>query len=307
MLASKTTVTDFHLLSPPLSDKEGAEVVRLVVPIWESREQVLGKSLTENEINRLLKRAGKSSRPLHIGKDGLTHNMLENIYTYWMRCNVCKIKCIRVCTVNMDNECQQLKERTRGNHSPTFWHSLFRDLVRCLLFSFKDDHILMCRGPNSRTSLPNPRDDDKDATKINVDSGNSNKLPPNSRKLSAACLQKNTVEHLCNEPLDISILSNSDDLSLHQVYPCFTENKNLPIFVVYDATSLPVKTCEVEITEDVMAIFCTPEMVSRTYKNFASTVTDPHSNKLLDGSEAKGVSESSRCAPCTKGVLLLLD
>ena len=64
---SKTTVTDFHLLSPPLSDEEGAEPVRLVVPIWESREQVLGEPLTENEINRMVKRAGKSSRQLHIG------------------------------------------------------------------------------------------------------------------------------------------------------------------------------------------------------------------------------------------------
>ena len=64
---SKTTVTDFHLLSPPLSDEEGAELVRLAVPIWESREQVLGEPLTENEINRLVKRAGKSSRQLHIG------------------------------------------------------------------------------------------------------------------------------------------------------------------------------------------------------------------------------------------------
>jgi len=60
-------VTDFHLLSPPLSDEEGAELVRLAVPIWESREQVLGEPLTENEINRLVKRAGKSSRQLHIG------------------------------------------------------------------------------------------------------------------------------------------------------------------------------------------------------------------------------------------------
>ncbi|KAL9324970.1 hypothetical protein ACSQ67_005615 [Phaseolus vulgaris] len=404
---SKTTVTDFHLLSPPLSDEEGAEPVRLVVPIWESREQVLGEPLTENEINRMIKRAGKSSRQLHIGRDGLTHNMLENIHTYWMRCSVCKIKCRGVCTVDMDNVCQQLEERTGGkiihrhfgtvylfrgrnynyetrprfplmrwrpaspvypklikrvpegltlaeatemrqkgrvlmpicklakngvysdlvtNVREAFEHcdlvrincqelntsdykkigAKLKDLVPCLLLSFEDDHILLWKGPNWRT-LPNSRDDDKEATKINVDSGNSNKLPPDARKLSAECLQKNTAEHLCNELLDLSILSNSDDLSLLKADPCFTENSNLHMSVVSDAASLPMKTCEVEITEDVMAISCMPEMVPETYKNSASTVADPHSDKLLDGSEAADDSEPSRCAPCTEGVLLLLD
>ncbi|KAK7373097.1 hypothetical protein VNO80_06494 [Phaseolus coccineus] len=128
-----------------------------------------------------------------------------------------------------------------------------------------------------------------------------------SQKLSVACLQKNTVQHLCNEPLDISILSNSDDLSLHEVDPCFTENSNLPMYVVSDAVSLPMKTCEVEIIEDVMAIFCTSEMVPETYKNSASTVADPYLDMLFNGSEARNVSEPSRCAPCTEGVLLLLD
>ncbi|KAK7373092.1 hypothetical protein VNO80_06489 [Phaseolus coccineus] len=359
---SKTKVTNFHLLSPPLSDGEGAELVRLAVPIWESREQVLGEPLTENENNRLVKRAGKSSRQLHIGRDG-------------------------VCSIDMDNVCQQLEERTGGKiiHRHFGTEYLFRgrnynyetrprfplmrwrpvspvypklikrvpegltlaeaiemrqkgrvlmpicklakngvysdlvtnvreafeqcdlDLVPCLLLSFEDDHILMCRGQNWRTSLPNLRDDDEEATKINIDSGNSNKLPSDSQKLSAASLHKNTTEHLCNEPLDISILSHLDDLSLHEVDPCLLKNSNLPMSVVSDAASLPMKTCELEITEDVTAIFCTPEMVPGTYKNFASTVADPYSDKLLDGSEAANVSESSRCAPCTEGVLLLLD
>lgn len=44
-----------------------------------------------------------------LGRDGLTHNMLENIHTYWMRRSACKIKCRGVCTVDMDNVCQQLE------------------------------------------------------------------------------------------------------------------------------------------------------------------------------------------------------
>lgn len=165
----------------------------------------------------------------------------------------------------------------------------------------------MWRGPNWRPSLPNPKDDDTKATKINVDSGNFNKMTLGARKLSVTCLQKNRTEHLCNEPLDIRILSNSGDLSLHKTVPCLTENSNPPVSDVSAAASLPMKTCDVEITEeDVMAFSCIPQMVSGTNKSSASIVADPHSNKFLDGSEAN-VSEPSSCAPCTEGLLLLLD
>jgi len=43
------------------------------------------------------------------GRDGLTHNMLENIHSHWKRKRVCKIKCKGVCTVVMDNVCQQVE------------------------------------------------------------------------------------------------------------------------------------------------------------------------------------------------------
>ena len=46
---------------------------------------------------------------LAAGRDGLTHNMLENIHSHWKRKRVCKIKCKGVCTVDMDNICQQLE------------------------------------------------------------------------------------------------------------------------------------------------------------------------------------------------------
>ena len=46
---------------------------------------------------------------LFIGRDGLTHNMLDNIHAHWKRRRVCKIKCKGVCTVDMDNVCQQLE------------------------------------------------------------------------------------------------------------------------------------------------------------------------------------------------------
>lgn len=46
---------------------------------------------------------------LILGRDGLTHNMLDNIHAHWKRRRVCKIKCKGVCTVDMDNVCEQLE------------------------------------------------------------------------------------------------------------------------------------------------------------------------------------------------------
>ena len=46
---------------------------------------------------------------LLLGRDGLTHNMLDNIHAHWKRRRVCKIKCKGVCTVDMDNVREQLE------------------------------------------------------------------------------------------------------------------------------------------------------------------------------------------------------
>ncbi|KAJ0015275.1 hypothetical protein Pint_20761 [Pistacia integerrima] len=47
------------------------------------------------------------------GRDGLTHNMLDNIHSHWKWRRVCKIKCKGVSDNDMDNVCQELEERTR--------------------------------------------------------------------------------------------------------------------------------------------------------------------------------------------------
>ena len=110
------------------------------------------------------------------------------------------------------------------------------------------------------------------------------------------CLQKNPVEHLCNEPLDISILSNSDDVSLYKAVSCPTENSNLSVPVVTDAASLSMKSCEAETTEDVMAISREPQMLPGTNNNSGSNIVDLYSDKF---SGAADVSE--------KGSALVLD
>ncbi|KAJ0751724.1 putative RNA-binding, CRM domain, YhbY-like superfamily, CRS2-associated factor, plant [Helianthus annuus] len=78
------------------------------------REEVLGEELSKEEVDALVKGCLKSSRQLNIGRDGLTHNMLDNIHAHWKRRRVCKIKCKGVCTVDMDNVRLQLEDKTGG-------------------------------------------------------------------------------------------------------------------------------------------------------------------------------------------------
>lgn len=54
---------------------------------------------------------------LFLGRDGLTHNMLDNIHAHWKRRRVCKIKCKGVCTVDMDN----VKKQLEVGSFPVFW------------------------------------------------------------------------------------------------------------------------------------------------------------------------------------------
>ncbi|XP_060169628.1 CRS2-associated factor 2, chloroplastic isoform X2 [Lycium barbarum] len=78
------------------------------------KEKVLGAPLTKTEIRELLKHCIASNRQVNIGRDGLVHNMLELIHTHWRRNPVCKVRCLGVPTVDMNNLCQCLEEKTGG-------------------------------------------------------------------------------------------------------------------------------------------------------------------------------------------------
>ncbi|CAI9756289.1 unnamed protein product [Fraxinus pennsylvanica] len=78
------------------------------------REEVLGEPLTRAEIKELLRPCLSSNRQVNLGRDGLTHNMLELIHTHWRRQPVCKVRCLGVPTVDMDNICRCLEEKTSG-------------------------------------------------------------------------------------------------------------------------------------------------------------------------------------------------
>ncbi|KAK6941480.1 RNA-binding, CRM domain [Dillenia turbinata] len=120
--ASKKKLPEFDSFKLPPPHKKGVKPVQAPGPFLagsgpkyvKSREELLGEPLTEDEIKDLVRGCLRSKRQLNIGRDGLTHNMLDNIHAHWKRRRVCKIKCKGVCTVDMDNVCQQLEERTGG-------------------------------------------------------------------------------------------------------------------------------------------------------------------------------------------------
>ncbi|XP_051149464.1 CRS2-associated factor 2, chloroplastic isoform X2 [Andrographis paniculata] len=78
------------------------------------REEVLGEPLTKWEIKDMLKPYLSSNRQVNLGRDGLTHNMLELMHTHWRRQPVCKVRCLGVPTVDMANVCRCLEEKSGG-------------------------------------------------------------------------------------------------------------------------------------------------------------------------------------------------
>ncbi|KAJ4708500.1 CRS2-associated factor 1, chloroplastic-like [Melia azedarach] len=119
---SKKKLKEFDSFQLPPPNKKGVKPVQKPGPFLpgtrpryvSSREEILGEPLTTEEVKELVEACTKSSRQLNVGRDGLTHNMLDNIHAHWKRRRVCKIKCKGVCTVDMDNVCEQLEEKTGG-------------------------------------------------------------------------------------------------------------------------------------------------------------------------------------------------
>ncbi|XP_020114051.1 CRS2-associated factor 2, chloroplastic [Ananas comosus] len=82
-----------------------------------SREEVLGPPLTRAEVRALVRPHLSHNRQVNLGRDGLTHNMLELVHCHWRRQEVCKVRCRGVPTVDMNNICRRLEqwqEKTGG-------------------------------------------------------------------------------------------------------------------------------------------------------------------------------------------------
>ncbi|AEC06956.1 unnamed protein product [Arabidopsis thaliana] len=119
---SQKTPREFDSFRLPPVGKKGLKPVQKPGPFRPgvgpryvySKEEILGEPLTKEEVRELVTSCLKTTRQLNMGRDGLTHNMLNNIHDLWKRRRVCKIKCKGVCTVDMDNVCEQLEEKIGG-------------------------------------------------------------------------------------------------------------------------------------------------------------------------------------------------
>ena len=71
---------------------------------------------------------------ISLGRDGLTHNMLNDIHNNWKTCEAVRIKCLGAPTVDMQNVCHQLEVATclkspRNHSTLTFSCSGLMSLV----------------------------------------------------------------------------------------------------------------------------------------------------------------------------------
>ncbi|MED6205920.1 hypothetical protein PIB30_022205 [Stylosanthes scabra] len=82
----------------------------------EERNQVLGEPLTEDEVAELVERYRHSdcARQINLGKGGVSHNMLDDIHNHWKKAEAVRIKCLGVPTLDMDNICFHLEDKSGG-------------------------------------------------------------------------------------------------------------------------------------------------------------------------------------------------
>lgn len=118
---SKKNLPQFDSFRPP-PVKKGVKYVQSPGPFRQgqspkparSREEIHGEPLTGEEIVELVDSCRSERRQLNLGRDGLTHNMLDLIHCHWKRRRAMKIRCIGVPTVDMDNVCFHIEDKTGG-------------------------------------------------------------------------------------------------------------------------------------------------------------------------------------------------
>ncbi|XP_061353595.1 CRS2-associated factor 2, chloroplastic isoform X2 [Gastrolobium bilobum] len=120
--SSKKKIPLFDSFNPPPAGTKGVKHVEMPGPFklgkypqeGKTREEILGEPLQFWEIRMLVKPMLSYNRQVNLGRDGLTHNMLELIHSHWKRSRVCKVRCKGVPTVDMDNVCHHIEEKTGG-------------------------------------------------------------------------------------------------------------------------------------------------------------------------------------------------
>uniref|UniRef100_A0A0D9X4X2 CRM domain-containing protein n=1 Tax=Leersia perrieri TaxID=77586 RepID=A0A0D9X4X2_9ORYZ len=109
--AVDTTLRDVAADDPAPAAERGLEEARR-----RQRERVLGGPLTPAEKAFFVAKCQKSrtKRQINLGRDGLTHNMLNDIHNHWKNGEAVRVKCLGVPTVDMQNVCHQLEDKTGG-------------------------------------------------------------------------------------------------------------------------------------------------------------------------------------------------
>ncbi|KAL5704599.1 hypothetical protein ACHQM5_023003 [Ranunculus cassubicifolius] len=103
-------------VDPTVKSVDGKEDPKLEEKRKKWREGVLGEPLTNAERKILVDKCqrNKTKRQVNLGRDGLTHNMLNDIHNNWKFTEAIRIKCLGVPTVDMKNVCTQLEDKTGG-------------------------------------------------------------------------------------------------------------------------------------------------------------------------------------------------
>ncbi|KAM7472141.1 hypothetical protein LguiA_010324 [Lonicera macranthoides] len=98
------------------SVEEGKEDLKLEEKRKMKREIIQGEPLTNAERKALMEtcQKHKTKRQINLGRDGLTHNMLNDIHNHWKHAEAVRIKCMGVPTVDMKNVSTQLEDKTFG-------------------------------------------------------------------------------------------------------------------------------------------------------------------------------------------------
>ncbi|KAG7024913.1 CRS2-associated factor 2, mitochondrial [Cucurbita argyrosperma subsp. argyrosperma] len=93
-----------------------SEVEVKINEVLEERKRILGDPLSEEEVAELVEqyRHNNCSRQINLGKGGVTHNMLDDIHNHWRRAEAVRIKCLGVPTLDMNNICFHLEDKSGG-------------------------------------------------------------------------------------------------------------------------------------------------------------------------------------------------
>ncbi|XP_010432912.1 PREDICTED: CRS2-associated factor 1, mitochondrial-like [Camelina sativa] len=103
-------------VDPKLESVDGVEDPNLEEKRRKLREKIQGASLTEAERKFLVElcQRNKTKRQVNLGRDGLTYNMLNDIYNHWKHAEAVRVKCLGVPTLDMKNVIFHLEDKTFG-------------------------------------------------------------------------------------------------------------------------------------------------------------------------------------------------